>query len=74
MSKECSNQKSNMSRCNCSYSSCSRKGNCCACLEYHLNMQELPACAFPNDVERGYDRSFQRFVQLCKDKYGIRAE
>lgn len=54
----------NMSKCNCSYDPCPRKGNCCACLQYHLASQELPACAFPNDVERTYDRSFERFARL----------
>ena len=61
---ECPNAKTNQKRCNCSYNSCSRKGNCCACLQYHLAAQELPACCFPNDVERTYDRSFKRFVEL----------
>ncbi|MDO8587405.1 MAG: DUF6485 family protein [Armatimonadota bacterium] len=58
---ECNSSK-NMSRCNCSYSGCSRKGKCCECLHYHLSNNQLPACAFPNDVEKTYDRSFARFV------------
>jgi len=28
-------------------------------------MDQLPACAFPPEVERTYDRSFRRFVQTC---------
>ena len=60
----CPNIQTNKSRCNCSYEPCSRKGNCCECLKYHLAMQELPACCFPDDVERTYDRSFHRFAQL----------
>jgi hypothetical protein len=31
-------------------------------------MDELPACAFPADVERGYDRSFTRFVEVVKQR------
>jgi hypothetical protein len=33
-------------------------------MAYHQRMGELPACYFPNDVERTYDRSIRRFVQL----------
>jgi len=60
----CPNTDSNMTHCNCSYDPCPRKGNCCECLRFHLGMNELPACAFPDDVEKTYDRSFDRFVQL----------
>ena len=61
---ECPNMKANRARCNCTYEQCSRKGNCCECLRYHLAMQELPACAFPPEVERTYDRSFKKFAAL----------
>ena len=60
----CAQLTENRERCNCSYEPCARKGNCCACLKYHLSMKELPACAFPDAVERTYDRSFRRFAQL----------
>jgi hypothetical protein len=60
----CSNQKANAQKCNCTYEPCSRKGKCCECLQYHLAANELPACCFPDDVERTYDRSFRRFAQL----------
>ena len=50
--------------CPCTYEPCSRKGVCCECLAYHLRLRQLPACAFPPDVERTYDRSFQRFAAL----------
>ncbi len=56
--------KKNMSHCNCSYEPCSRKGICCECLAYHLRARELPACYFPNDVERTYDRSIRNFVKI----------
>jgi hypothetical protein len=26
-------------------------------------MKELPACCFPNDVEKTYDRSFRAFAK-----------
>jgi hypothetical protein len=64
--KSCSNTQTNRARCNCTYEPCSRKGNCCECLRYHLAMNELPACAFPDDVERSYDRSFRRFAALYR--------
>ena len=61
---DCVNIVNNKGRCNCSYEPCSRKGKCCECLQYHLAMKELPACCFPNDIERTYDRSFRRFAQI----------
>lgn len=54
----------NLTNCNCSYSPCSRKGICCECIRYHLQMRELPACVFPNDAETTYDRSFEFFARL----------
>jgi len=63
MAEKCENSKSNMSKCNCTYEPCSRKGKCCECLHYHLSMKQLPACCFPDDVERTYDRSFARFIK-----------
>jgi hypothetical protein len=62
---ECKKQ-SNLKRCNCSYPGCPKKGICCDCLAYHLGMRQLPACCFPDDVERTYDRSFERFAQLVQ--------
>ena len=49
--------------CNFTYFACERKGRCCECLSYRLGLSELPASAFPADIERSYDRSFQRFIQ-----------
>ncbi len=68
---ECSKIATNMSHCNCSYDPCPRKGKCCECLQYHLAMKQLPACAFPDDAEKTYDRSFRKFVEVCHEKYGI---
>ncbi len=60
---EC-NIKDNMGICNCSWEPCPRKGRCCQCMVYHRKMGELPACFFPDEVERTYDRSIKRFVSL----------
>jgi len=60
---ECRKQ-TNVRRCNCSYPDCSRRGTCCECLHYHLASRQLPACCFPDEVERTYDRSFERFSKL----------
>ena len=57
-------QTGNLAGCNCTYEPCSRKGICCDCLRYHLNHRELPACFFPPDAERTYDRSFEHFARL----------
>ena len=60
---ECNKEK-NLERCNCSYEPCSRKGICCDCLKYHVQMRQLPACIFPDDAERTYDRSYEHFDRL----------
>jgi hypothetical protein len=53
----------NKERCNCTYPGCARHGICCECLAYHLKKQQLPACAFPPEVEKTWDRSFRRFIE-----------
>lgn len=60
--------KNNMQKCNCSYEPCSRKGVCCECLQYHMRMNELPACFFPNDVERTYNRSIEKYLETYKSR------
>ncbi len=60
---ECTKDK-NLDDCNCTYPGCSRKGRCCDCIQYHLSRNELPACAFPDDVEETYDRSFEKFAEV----------
>jgi len=64
---EC-NQEKNLERCNCSYEPCSRKGICCECLKYHVQMRQLPACVFPDDAERTFDRSFEHFARLVQER------
>jgi len=54
----------NKQRCNCSYEPCSRKGICCECLKFHLSNKELPACCFPDDAEKTFDRSFAKFIEV----------
>ena len=59
-------QPTNLKHCNCSYPGCAKQGICCDCLYYHLGTRQLPACCFPDNVERTYDRSFERFAQLVQ--------
>jgi hypothetical protein len=66
---ECKKEQ-NKKICNCTYEPCSRKGVCCECIQYHLKLNELPACFFPDDVERTYDRSIEKFVQIHGKKVG----
>ncbi|MCG2685760.1 DUF6485 family protein [Candidatus Parcubacteria bacterium] len=61
--KGCPNIEENKKFCPCTYEPCSRKGNCCECIRYHLDRGELPACAFPPEVEKTYDRSMDKFVE-----------
>jgi hypothetical protein len=63
---ECPNQEKNLKHCNCTYEPCSRKGICCECLAYHRRNRELPACYFPAEVEKTYDRSITRFLKISK--------
>jgi len=64
MAIKCEQYEKNLERCNCTYSGCTKKGNCCACLHFHLSMDELPACCFPDDAEKTYDRSIAHFVRI----------
>ncbi|MCK4361682.1 MAG: hypothetical protein KAW13_00200 [Dehalococcoidia bacterium] len=54
----------NKEGCICTYEPCERKGKCCDCIRYHKNLGELPGCLFPPEVERTYDRSFAKFVEV----------
>ena len=57
----------NLKNCSCTYEPCSRKGKCCECVAYHRRSDELPACFFPPEVERTYDRSVARFVAVRRE-------
>jgi hypothetical protein len=56
--------------CNCTYEPCPRKGVCCECLQYHRQSGELPACYFPAEAERSYDRSIEKFIAVRLKKGG----
>jgi len=60
---KCENQEKNLQFCNCTYP-CEKKGICCECISYHRSRRELPACYFPKDAERTYDRSIGYFMEL----------
>lgn len=62
---ECKKE-TNLTHCNCSYDPCSRKGICCECISFHLRARELPACVFPSDAEKSFDRSFEHFARLVQ--------
>jgi len=62
----CDNIAANNKNCNCSYPGCPRHGKCCECLHHHLSSKQLPACCFPDDVEKKYDRSFSAFIACQK--------
>ncbi|MEN6356952.1 MAG: DUF6485 family protein [Armatimonadota bacterium] len=59
----CERSNENSMNCNCTYSGCCRHGKCCECIQYHLGMDQLPACCFPPEVEKTYDRSFKAFIR-----------
>ncbi len=65
---ECKKSKNIEIHCNCSYTPCSRKGFCCECLAFHRKNGELPACFFPNDAEKTYDRSVEYFIEIMQKK------
>ena len=62
----CDNKQKNLNNCNCSYS-CGKKGVCCECIQYHRSMNQLPACYFPAEAERTYDRSIGYFIKLYQE-------
>lgn len=63
---ECKKEQ-NKNNCNCSYP-CAKKGLCCECIAYHRSIKQLPACYFPDDVEKTYDRSVSKFLESIKER------
>lgn len=61
-------KKNNLAACHCSYEPCGRKGICCDCVAYHLSKRQVPACFFPKEAEKTYDRSFEHFASLVGQK------
>ena len=64
---ECNKEK-NLERGTCTYEPCSRKGVCCECIAYHLRMRELPGCCFSTAAEATFDRSFEYFARLVRER------
>jgi hypothetical protein len=54
----------NRQKCPCTYEPCDKKGKCCECIAYHKALGELPGCLFPPEVEKTYDRSIRKFIQV----------
>jgi len=61
---ECPSLKRNSQKCTCTYDGCPNHARCCDCLHSHLAKKQLPACCFPADAERTYDRSFAKFIEV----------
>jgi hypothetical protein len=62
--EECPRSSENLKSCGCTYTACPRRGNCCLCVRHHRELNELPGCFFPPEVEKTYDRSFARFAEI----------
>jgi hypothetical protein len=56
----------NNDRCNCTYP-CDNHAVCCDCVAYHRRSRELPACYFPANAEKTYDRSVEHYMRLVKE-------
>lgn len=63
---ECKKEE-NKSMCNCTYP-CGKKGMCCECISYHRGRGELPACYFPDSVEKTYDRTIENFIRVYQKR------
>lgn len=59
---ECLSEKS-LQHCNCTYTSCDKRGNCCQCVAHHKDRGEFPACFFSGSAESSYDRSLAKLVK-----------
>ena len=65
---ECNNKINNLAGCNCTYS-CDKKGICCECLRYHRSKGEMPACYFPNDAEKTFNRSIDYYIKIYEKQF-----
>ena len=59
---------SNKKECSCTYEACSKKGICCECIKYHFENEQFPGCFFPKDIEKTYDRSINKFIQVYQKR------
>lgn len=57
----------NKTICNCTYP-CSKKGMCCECVRSHFRSGEVPACFFPDDIEKTYDRTIENFIRVYQKR------
>lgn len=57
----------NLKSCKCTYP-CDRRGICCECIKHHREADALPACYFPPDAEKTYDRSIENFIRIWQEK------
>jgi len=64
--KDCPNIQVNLQHCTCTYISCEKRGKCCECIRYHRERGELPGCLFPPEIEKTYDRTIEKFVEIHK--------
>jgi len=72
MTIQCENLEKNLERCACTYPGCTKRGNCCECIQSHLQRQELPGCCFPPEAEKTYDRSFRKFIEVWSEKLNLK--
>jgi hypothetical protein len=63
---DCKKEK-NLKKCNCTANGCNNKGICCDCITYHRKARQLPACYFPDEAEKTYNRSVEYFFELYKE-------
>lgn len=63
---DCPNRDINLEHCNCTYPGCSKKGMCCECIKFHRENGEIPACLFPDEIEKTFDRSVEKFIQTMR--------
>ncbi len=65
---KCPNKERNLTLCTCTYAGCEKHGLCCECLHYHRKKGALPACYFPADAEKTYDRSIEYFIEIYQKR------
>ena len=56
--------------CNCTYTACSRRGNCCQCVAYHAPKGEFTACFFSAEMERAHVRSLAQLIHDRQQRDG----
>jgi hypothetical protein len=54
--------KNSIDVCPCT-AACSKKGNCCDCVAYHVPYGQFPACFFSKEGEKTYDRSLEKLIE-----------